>query len=778
MRGLLAAIVAVRLALGVAYSIVVPPWESHDETGHYAYVHYVAANRALPPVGAILTPWFDESHQPPLYYLLTGLAGTFLAPSEPPRPAMNPFFLRGDLEGGVNAAVHDPQEEAFPYRGHYLLLHFSRVISAIFASAAVLIVYWAGREAFPGRDAVALAGAALAAFTPGYLFVGSSVNNDALVPLVGGLVLLAATRVARGDASWHHAALLGLFLGLALLTKNSALAFIPFSAAAIVLGLWRRRARPGEVVQWTAMAFGTAAAVAGWWYARNFLAVGRLLVDREPTNPIFSTLSPFFESLGKASPVGFLPALAYHTFRTYWGIFGWGNVVAPDSFYLAMAVLSGLALLGAAIGLRRGLAHSSRERPRVASTAPDSLQGVLETKGEWTAPGLLVLFLVLTAALPLYRAVYFNTPTLLPGRYLFPAIAAIGPLMAFGLGCLFPGRLGTATVGLACLALLTAATALLPATISPAYMPPARMTEEEARAASEEVFLDFDHRLALVGYRADQRAVRPGESVEVTLVWKALDRMSEDYTVGVHVVDSEFRSLGQLDRYPGRGNYATSLWKPGDLFAETYRVPVSPKAQVPGLARFRLVVHRYVPDPPDSATYRSVSSLPAFDRQGQRVNPAFGELKLLGQAPVPAGLEEAHFRLGSAIELSGYRLSSRQMEPGRSLRLVLLWSVREAVRERYVVFTHLLDAAGRVVAQQDSEPRGASYPTHLWEAGETIPDNYELAPDSTLPPGEYTVEVGMYRRDDLSRLPVMDGLGQRVEGDRVLLGTVMIEDRK
>ena len=68
-------ILGIHLLLAVVYSIVVPPWEAHDEWAHYRYAAYIAEHLALPDPDQRLTTEFefDEASQPPLYYLLAAV---------------------------------------------------------------------------------------------------------------------------------------------------------------------------------------------------------------------------------------------------------------------------------------------------------------------------------------------------------------------------------------------------------------------------------------------------------------------------------------------------------------------------------------------------------------------------------------------------------------------------------------------------------------------------------------------------------------------------------
>jgi len=67
--------------------------------------------------------------------------------------------------------------------------------------------------------------------------------------------------------------------------------------------------------------------------------------------------------------------------------------------------------------------------------------------------------------------------------------------------------------------------------------------------------------------------------------------------------------------------------------------------------------------------------------------------------------------LGDEVLLVGYSLSAGEIEAGETLLLTLYWQALAGMEKRYTVFTHLLDAHNRVVAQMDSEPLGGIHPT-------------------------------------------------------------------
>ncbi len=142
---------------------------------------------------------------------------------------------------------------------------------------------------------------------------------------------------------------------------------------------------------------------------------------------------------------------------------------------------------------------------------------------------------------------------------------------------------------------------------------------------------------------------------------------------------------------------------------------------------------------------------------------------LYGIAPnsrAPSKSLDAKF--GEAITLASVQLDQREARIGDVLTLTLNWRAEQTITTRYKVFAHLLDANNQVVAQRDAEPLNNLKLTTQWRAGETIADNYGLWLAPGIAPGEYRVEVGMYRVDDGARLRVG-------ENDHLILGTVMVK---
>ncbi|MDQ7029589.1 MAG: hypothetical protein Q9O62_07330 [Ardenticatenia bacterium] len=107
--------------------------------------------------------------------------------------------------------------------------------------------------------------------------------------------------------------------------------------------------------------------------------------------------------------------------------------------------------------------------------------------------------------------------------------------------------------------------------------------------------------------------------------------------------------------------------------------------------------------------------------------------------------------------------------PGEIVAVRLVWEPLQPVREDYQVFFHVIGPDARRVAQHDSPPQNGLAPTSTWQPRRAYTDTHAVRLPQDVAPGRYTLLVGMYRLDDLSRLRAADGQ------DAFVVGTVKVE---
>ncbi len=73
-------------------------------------------------------------------------------------------------------------------------------------------------------------------------------------------------------------------------------------------------------------------------------------------------------------------------------------------------------------------------------------------------------------------------------------------------------------------------------------------------------------------------ALRPGDTLPLTLYWQADSPTDLDYTVFVHLVGPDGRPHGQVDRFPGGDAAPTTSWAPGQVIVDEIILPVAADA--------------------------------------------------------------------------------------------------------------------------------------------------------------------------------------------------------
>ncbi len=748
------------IALGAIYAVVTPLFEISDELWHYPMVKTLADGNGLPVQDpANVGPWRQEGSQPPLYYLLMGFITRWIDTGDIAQVRwINPHADNGLItqDRNNNIVIHTNREN-WPWSGAVLAIRLIRLLSVLLGVGTVYFTYRLALELMPEQYGLALASAAFAAFTPMFLFISASVNNDnlAIFCSAGALWLLARwLRSPPQKIGWPHI-WLGVLLGCGALSKQSALGLWPIAGAVLVYAQFSRKkhevSNPLGFGIWRLgfeilIVFGLALLLSFWWYWRNYQLYGDWLgwntfiaiVGRRP-HP--ATLRQLW-----GERVGFVQA--------YWGLFGGVSVPMPGWTYTVLNLVMGLAMVGLGQGTVRYLI---RRRMNLAETAL------------WALPVAWVVLIVI--GLIRWTSLTWASQ----GRLVFPAISAISVLVVAGLSELsrlfrLPPRSGreTRTAGarrpsafilpaVAFMALLSTAVPFV--VIVPHYAHPPGLTPAQTAAIPKRVDADFGGEMTLLGYALHAEATKPGEVVRLTLYWQSQIAMDRNWSIFVHVVDADGVIAAQRDRYPGQGALATTLLQPGQTFADEYVIPIPQTAYSPIDAR--LVVGLY--DLTDGARLTLPDGRDAL---------ALASLPIQAHAAdVPNPLDQ---NFGNLIRLAGYDMGPRALRPGETLELTLYWRALAPIRENYAVFAHVRGEGETLWAGEDAWPQKGASPTSGWQVGDLILDSYLLTLKTDTPPGLYDVEVGLYDSGTLERLRVMDAEGLPTDADFLFLSKIRV----
>jgi hypothetical protein len=746
-----ALILGLFVVLAVIYSVVAPIFESSDERYHYPVVVNLIRGEGLPVQQAEKpTYWQQEASQPPLYYQLAAALTARVDVSDYPGMLFtNPFAQRGvgvpNAHDNKNMFIHTGAE-AYPWQRTTLAVHLMRFFSIVLAAGTVFCTYRLGLMLFPGQPALALAAMAVNAFVPMFLFVSASVNNDNLIIFLASLTLLILVGlIRRGPAGgWVRGVIemivLGVLIGLASLSKLTGLGLIPLACLALALARlprllenWHTRWR-GEALRWAGeclLVVGAAVLVAKDWYLRNLQLYG------DPTG-----LNAMLDVAGRrVAPVGAAQLLGeFQGFRiNFWGLFGAVNVfMRPGWIYRVLDAISLLAVIGLIVWLVR----SWRSRK-------------LENWREW----LVVAAWVAAVFVGLVRWTSLTPAS--QGRLMFPAIGGLALFLVLGLAWPWPAHIRRWVAwGLPAI-LLALAVATPFVAIRPTYATPI-LAAKDIPLTAHAYNATYGGEIRLLAYEVGKSEVRSGQEAPITLYWQALAPMQENYAISLLLLGHEHQFLGNYDSFPGRGNYPTTLWTPGQIVKDTFNVRLVNDAYAPVAATIEVGLYRM------SDHVR----LPVIDATGAAVGtPIISRIKVAGDSPHDPPTHKTDANLDNRVRLVGYDLPEMQVKAGSELPITLHWQVTNRLAGDYTIFIHLLDAQGQLAGQSDGPPLNDEYPTSFWAPGDSLADAHTLRVKPDAGPGPYRIVAGLYDPATGQRLPVIGGDG-KVIGDEIEVATL------
>lgn len=743
-------ILILHVLLGAVYSVVTPLWESFDEWGHYPYVAYIGQERALPTEP--LVERNDETHQPPLYYILGAAATFWVDATYDLQLVSNEHSVHRGGAGGVR--LHLPREDdEFPYRGAALAGHLVRLVSVFLSSISVLATYLTARTLFPRWRELALGAMAASAFWPQLLFMGAVINNDVMVTACASLVLLFLTRTLVDRPSPLNMLGLGLALGAALWSKRNGLSLVPFVLVGlVVIAIDRRRDDRASLVL-------TGAAL--------IVSIGAMMVSAWWSSGLWDTYQGYVRGLISMllDPAqlmqlhwGRLPSGLYFCLATFFSSFGHVILGVEAWIYRLVAVICAVA----GLGVLALLVSKRSDRPmRMAvlilvlhslAVLAAPVYRTIAQSGEPAGPT------VVSSIQPGPPLLFSGNVFLLQGRFVLPAVSSFSILLVLGLASLAPKRCQPKVLAAAG-SILLAFSILVPFRyIRPAYARPRQLSPSEVQARNHSTRIAFGGKIELLDYEVEADDVSAGSHVPVRLYWRCLREMERDYTLEIEALGPRGEVYGALRAHPGNGNFPTSLWDEGETFGETYLVLIADDVPTPSLAYLRVSFH---------TAESSGDTLDARDRDGNPTSATFGQFVVRSQQE-PDVEQPAYYGFDGKAALIGYRIAPSP-EVESQLEITLAWEALKEIEGDYTVFVHVIDEAGELLAQHDDQPGGGRAPTSIWKEGEVIADKRVVPLTGTLGKVAFTVRLGLYDLSTMERLPVFEADGSRLPHDMVVL---------
>lgn len=250
----------------------------------------------------------------------------------------------------------------------------------------------------------------------------------------------------------------------------------------------------------------------------------------------------------------------------------------------------------------------------------------------------------------------------------------------------------------------------------------------------------------LLGYQIGAEKSSTGDSVPLSLYWRADTKPSADYTFQIQFGD-KFSAPQPL----ANAAYPTSQWSAGEMVHGQYVIQIPPDANASnGNLQLKLV---------GGAQDQLIDLQQPF--VVEKTDRNFTE-------PTPQVKQDANFN--NVIGLLGYDVSAQEIKAGDPLTVTLYWKATGKMDKPYTVTVQLLGDAPPPKAQKDAQPLNGGRPTQTWVEGEFLTDPYALEIKPDVPPGTYKIILGWYDAADPSfaRLQVIGADGNGA-GDSVTL---------
>jgi hypothetical protein len=154
------------------------------------------------------------------------------------------------------------------------------------------------------------------------------------------------------------------------------------------------------------------------------------------------------------------------------------------------------------------------------------------------------------------------------------------------------------------------------------------------------------------------------------------------------------------------------------------------------------------------------------------LGPAYQRPPAWSEGELPAQRMGASF--DGLATLHGYQIEPRRVRPGESVEVSLFWEVDARPPGNFLLFVHLIDEQGTLVAQRDTHPGLGNFPSSRWQPGDRFVDRVRIyVPETAYAPATLEVSVGLYAPGSY-RLAIRDRAGQFI-GDALPLGSVALE---
>lgn len=228
--------------------------------------------------------------------------------------------------------------------------YFMRLFSVLCGGLIVFFIYDLARKIFPKEEYLPKLSAVFAALIPQFTFLSGYINPDIVTALFVTLLLLSWDYCVTKDFNLKSGFFLGVSLGFCLLGKISGYGVILLTFVFLLISFRNSQVKK---VPFCLIVFSGVFLISGWFFIRNFVLYGdvsgyfanmKAMTHFFRETPSFILQHDIFTALRNMHyGIKAVPYLFNFCFTSFWGVFGWMNLLLPKGFYF---LAYGLTLIG------------------------------------------------------------------------------------------------------------------------------------------------------------------------------------------------------------------------------------------------------------------------------------------------------------------------------------------------------------------------------------------------------------------------------------------------
>jgi len=273
--------------------------------------------------------------------------------------------------------------------------------------------------------------------------------------------------------------------------------------------------------------------------------------------------------------------------------------------------------------------------------------------------------------------------------------------------------------------------------------------------------------LKLIGYELHTHYLKPEESIDITLYWRADEPIPARYGTSTHfLLKPEAQSITNIDTaiHP---EHRIFDWLPGVVVSQHIQMSLPETARTPNGYWLQVAIWAA-----DNGALQPISDTGGMMQIDENNVAITGISAFTSNQELSENIQAVNFTFQDRFSLRGYDFPLNAAV-GETLDMTFQWQVDQPIQQQLLQFVHLEHHETGEFTFYSHEPLNSRYPTTDWVPGTRFEDQWTL----TLPEGisgEFTVYTGMFDAATVERIPV-SGDESNISENRIVLGTLRME---